>query len=172
MYGGAHISEEDIGAYKGAVVAVVLYNTISLAGPSIESCSCVDFYLFLHMPADTTEGVVKHSFGCNHQSTCMSQLQPLCLDTLILIHYPGGMKARVGPEQLIEPHRILAPTRDSNQGPPRPQYRVVTTILPLHTGAHVWWSTYAWMGTHAWMGTYTYIDGHINMCSFTHCTFI
>ena len=36
--------------------------------------------------------------------------------------------------QLIEPHiyRILAPTRDSNQEPPGPQSRVVTTILPMH----------------------------------------
>ena len=33
---------------------------------------------------DATEGVAKHSFlGYNHQSTCMSQLQPLCSDALI-----------------------------------------------------------------------------------------
>ena len=43
------------------------------------------------------------------------------------------MKARVSPVQSIEPHRILAPTRDSNPGPPGPESRVVTTILPLHT---------------------------------------
>ena len=50
------------------------------------------------------------------------------------MYYPEGMKARVSPVQSIEPHRILAPTRDSNQEPPGPEFRVVTTILPLHTG--------------------------------------
>ena len=49
------------------------------------------------------------------------------------MYYPEGMKARVSPVQSIEPHRILAPTRDSNQEPPGPESRVVTTILPLHT---------------------------------------
>ena len=49
------------------------------------------------------------------------------------MYYPEGMKARVSPVQSIEPHRILAPTRDSNQKPPGPESRVVTTILPLHT---------------------------------------
>ena len=48
------------------------------------------------------------------------------------MYYPAGMKARVSPVQSIEPHRILAPTRDSNQEPLGPQSRVVTTILPLH----------------------------------------
>ena len=48
---------------------------------------------------------------------------------------PKGMKARVSPMLSIEPHRILAPTRDSNQEPPGPgpQSKVVTTILPRHT---------------------------------------
>ena len=49
------------------------------------------------------------------------------------MYYPEGMKAQVSPVQSIEPHRILAPTRDSNQELPGPQSRVVTTILPLHT---------------------------------------
>ena len=49
------------------------------------------------------------------------------------MYYPGGMKARVSPVQSIEPHRILASTRDSNQEPPGPQSEVVTTILLLHT---------------------------------------
>ena len=44
---------------------------------------------------------------------------------------PKMMKARVSPVQSIEPHRILAPTQDSNLEPPGPQSRVVTTILPL-----------------------------------------
>ena len=48
------------------------------------------------------------------------------------MYYPEGMKARVSPVQSIEPHRILAPTRDSNQEPPGPESRVVTTTLPLH----------------------------------------
>ena len=45
------------------------------------------------------------------------------------------MKARVSPVQSIEPHRILAPTRDLNREPLGPQSRVVTTILPLYTTA-------------------------------------
>ena len=53
------------------------------------------------------------------------------------MNYPEGMKARVSPVQSIEPHRILAPTRDSNQEPPGPESKVVTTILPLHTNANV-----------------------------------
>ena len=48
------------------------------------------------------------------------------------MYYPEGMKARVSPVQSIEPHRILAPTRDSNQEPPGPESRVVTTIILLH----------------------------------------
>ena len=49
------------------------------------------------------------------------------------MYYPEGMKARVSPVQSIEPHRILAPTRDLNREPLGPQSRVVTTILPMHT---------------------------------------
>ena len=45
------------------------------------------------------------------------------------MYYPEGVKARVIPMQSIEPHRTLAPTRDSNQEPPGPQSRVVTTII-------------------------------------------
>ena len=29
------------------------------------------------MPDDATEGEAEHSLGCNHQSICMPQLQPL-----------------------------------------------------------------------------------------------
>ena len=49
------------------------------------------------------------------------------------MYYPKGMKARVSPVQSIEPHRTLAPTRDSNQELLGPQSRVVTTMLPLQT---------------------------------------
>ena len=54
------------------------------------------------------------------------------------MYYPEGMKARVSPVQSIEPHRILAPTRNLNREPLGPQSRVVTTILPLHTEMHIW----------------------------------
>ena len=37
------------------------------------------------------------------------------------MYYPEGMKARVSPVQSIEPHRILAPTRDLNREPLGPQ---------------------------------------------------
>ena len=50
------------------------------------------------------------------------------------MYYPKGMKARVSPVQSIEPHRILVPTRDSNQEPPDPQSGVVTTIITLQGG--------------------------------------
>ena len=60
-------------------------------------------------------------------SRCLDVRQDWCP-----MYYPEGMKARVSPVQLIEPYRILAPTRDLNQEPPDPQSRVVTTILPLH----------------------------------------
>ena len=65
------------------------------------------------------------------------------------MYYPEGMKARVSPVQSIEPHRILAPTRDSNLESLGPESRVVTTILPLHTyyiigrGMSTWGSTWA-----------------------------
>ena len=49
------------------------------------------------------------------------------------MYYPKGMKARVSPVQSIEPHRILAPTRDLNREPLGPQSRLVTIILPQHT---------------------------------------
>ena len=48
------------------------------------------------------------------------------------MYYPEGMKARVSPVQSIEPHRILAPTRDFYPESLGPQSRVVTNILPLH----------------------------------------
>ena len=72
------------------------------------------------MPDDATEGVAEHSFlGCNHQSTCMPQLQPLCSAALVPNVLPRRNEGSgIHPVQSIEPHRILAPTRDSNQGPP------------------------------------------------------
>ena len=39
------------------------------------------------------------------------------------MYYPEGMKARVSPVQSIEPHRILAPTRDLNLESSGPQSR-------------------------------------------------
>ena len=81
------------------------------------------------MPDDATECVMaENSFlGCNHQTICQPSYN---LDVQLLrypMYYPEGMKDRVSPVQSIEPHRILTPTRDSNQGPPDPQSRVVTT---------------------------------------------
>ena len=40
------------------------------------------------------------------------------------MYYPEGMKARVSPVQSIEPHRILAPTRDSNLESSGPEYSI------------------------------------------------
>ena len=58
----------------------------------------------------------KTALGCNHQSICMPQLQPLCSAALVLMYYPWGMKARVSPVQWSKPHSILATTQDSNPG--------------------------------------------------------
>ena len=58
------------------------------------------------------------ALDCNHQSTCMPQLQPLCSATLVpnVLLPQGGMKARVSPVQWSKPHSILVPTQDSNLG--------------------------------------------------------
>ena len=72
--------------------------------------------LFLwHMPDDATEGVAEHSFlCCNHQST-RSPSYSLYVQLIWYPMYPSeGMKTRISPVQSIEPHRILAPTQDSN----------------------------------------------------------
>ena len=80
-----------------------------------------------------------HNRPCEHSSKLQLSIRftpSRCLDVRqdwYPMYYPEGMKARVSPVQSIEPHRILAPTRDSNQEPPGPESRVVTTILPLHT---------------------------------------
>ena len=56
----------------------------------------LSWLLFLwHLPDDTTEGVAKHSFlGCNHQSTCMSQEQPLCSPALVWYPLPNVLRRR------------------------------------------------------------------------------
>ena len=80
-----------------------------------------------------------HNCPCEHNSPLQLYIRftpSRCLDVRqdwYPVYYPEGMKARVSPVQSIEPHRILAPTRDSNQEPPGPESRVVTSTLPLHT---------------------------------------
>ena len=85
------------------------------------------------------ELIVIHNCPCEHSSKLQLSIRftpSRCLDVRqdwYPMYYPEGMKARVSPVQSIEPHRILAPTRDLNREPLGPQSRVVTTILPLHT---------------------------------------
>ena len=85
------------------------------------------------------EFIVIHNCLCEHSSKLQLSIRftpSRCLDVRqdwYLMYYPEGMKARVSLVQSIEPHRILAPTRDLNREPLGPQSRVVTTILPLHT---------------------------------------
>ena len=89
---------------------------------------------------NTVELIVIHNRSCEYSSKLQLSIRftpSRCLDVRqdwypMAMYYPKGMKARVSPVQSIEPHRILAPTRDSNQEPPDPQSRVITTIL-LHT---------------------------------------
>ena len=99
-------------------------------------------YLTASQPSpslNTVELIVIHNRPCEHSSKLQLSIRftpSRCLDVRqdwYPMYYPKGMKARVIPVQSIEPHRILVPTRDSNQEPPGPQSRVVTTILPLHT---------------------------------------
>ena len=85
------------------------------------------------------ELIVIHNCPCEHSSKLQLSIRftpSRCLDVRqdwYPMYYPEGMKARVSPVPSIEPHRILAPTRDLNREPLGPQSRVVTTILPLHT---------------------------------------
>ena len=72
--------------------------------------------------------------SCKHSSKWQLSIRftpNRCLDVRqdwcpYAMYYPEGMKARVIPMQSIEPHRTLAPTRDSNQEPPGPQSRVAS----------------------------------------------
>ena len=70
------------------------------------------------MLANTTETVPNTAHGCNHQSTCMPQLQLSWLAALApnVAYYPGGMKALVSHMQWSKPYSILAPTQDLNPG--------------------------------------------------------
>ena len=85
------------------------------------------------------ELIVIHNCPCEHSSKLQLSIRftpSRCLDVRqdwYPMYYPGGIKARVSPVQSIEPHSILAPTRDLNREPLGPQSRVVTTILLLHT---------------------------------------
>ena len=103
--------------------------------------SCLASYLtYLPSPSlNTVELIVIHNRPCIHSSKLQLSIRftpSRCLGVRqdwYPMYYPEGMKARVSPVQSIKPHRILAPTRDSNQEPPGSQSRVVATILPLHT---------------------------------------
>ena len=56
------------------------------------------------------------ALGCNHQSICMPQLQPLCSAALVpnvLLRRDEGW---VSPVQWSKPNSTLAPTQDSNPG--------------------------------------------------------
>ena len=69
------------------------------------------------------ELIVKHNCPCEHSSKLQLSIRftpSRCLDVRqdwYPMYYPKGMKARVSPVQSIEPHRILAPTRDLNREP-------------------------------------------------------
>ena len=90
------------------------------------------------------ELIVIHNCPCEHSSKLQLSIRfapSRCLDVQqdwYPMYYPGGMKARVSPVQSIEPHRILAPTRDLNREPLDPQSRVVTTIYYRCTQINNW----------------------------------
>ena len=87
--------------------------------------------------SNTAELIVIHNHPCKHSSKLQLSIRftpSRCLEVQqdwYQMYYPEGMKARVSPLQSIEPHRILAPIRDSNKERLDPQYEVVTTILTL-----------------------------------------
>ena len=67
------------------------------------------------------ELIVIHNRPCEHSSKLQLSIRftpSRCLDVRqdwYPMYHPEGMKARVSPVQSIEPHWILAPTRDSDQ---------------------------------------------------------
>ena len=98
------------------------------------------YLTYLPSPSlNTVELIVIHNCPCEHSSKLQLSIRfspSRCLDVRqdwYPMYYPEEMKARVSPVQSIEPHRILAPTRDLNREPLGPQSRVVTTTLPLQT---------------------------------------
>ena len=71
-------------------------------------------------------GIIMHSHSYKYSSKLqLYSIHAQLMFDWYLMYYPELMKARVSPVQSIEPHRILAPTRDLNQGPPGPLSRVV-----------------------------------------------
>ena len=61
-----------------------------------ESCNWIEFFCGIcqMMPLKVWPNT---ALGCNHQSVCMPQLQPLCSAALVPRYYPEGMKAWVSP---------------------------------------------------------------------------
>ena len=83
------------------------------------------------MSADTTETGVEHSKKLQQSINLNAPVTA----ALLPMDCPEGIKARVSPMQSIEPHRILASTRDLNQGPSGQQSNVVASIAttsPMH----------------------------------------
>ena len=65
------------------------------------------------MPDDTTEGVTNIALGCNHQSICMPQLQPLCSAALVPIHVLPQRESLWGSST-----QAFIPLRDEGLGKP------------------------------------------------------
>ena len=89
------------------------------------------------MPDDATEGVAEQLLRLQppidlHAPVTYSLYVQLLWYSMC---YPEGMKTRVSPVQSIEPHRILAPTWDLNQGLPSLQSRVVFISRQFSLGA-------------------------------------
>ena len=78
---------------------------LSLAGPSIVSCRWVDFYFCVICQMMPLKVWPKNSFlGCNHQSTCMPQLQPLCSAAMVsnvLLRRDEGLSGPCAVDQFI-----------------------------------------------------------------------
>ena len=83
------------------------------------------------------------ALGCNHQSICMPQLQPLCsaaqVPNVLKMYYPERMKAWVSPVQWSKPYNIFAPTQDSNPGGRIQNYK----RWPLHYYCMCWRSLWS-----------------------------
>ena len=67
-----------------------------------------------HIPADIPLKLWPNTAqGCNHQSRCMPQLQPLCSAALVPMYNLGRMKARVSHVLSSKPYSILVRTHGS-----------------------------------------------------------
>ena len=83
------------------------------------------------MPDDATEGVAKHSSRLQPSINLHVPVKAFMFSCSGADVLPQREEAQVSLVQSIEPHRILAPTRDLNQGPKAPLPMGFPLTIPL-----------------------------------------